>query len=278
MKYQTLELSLTGPVATVTLNRPEVFNAFNEVAIAELEDCIGALGGRDELRVIVLAARGKCFSAGADITWMKRMAELSHQANFDDAYKLATMLRTIYDCAKPVIARVQGDAFGGGVGLISASDIAVTVENASFSLSEVKLGLIPATVSPYVIRAIGARTARRYFITAERFSAAEAQRIGLVHEVVSADLLDPTVQSIIAAICQNGPQAIIKTKQLIRDIDGRLVSGDILVETAERIAEVRASEEAREGVRAFLEKRSPAWRENGPASGSQDSQRTNSNL
>src|ERR1700756_4690474 len=127
MKYQTLELGLTGPVATVTLNRPEVFNAFNEVAIADLEDCIGALVERDELRVIVLAARGKCFRAGADITWMKRMAELSHQANFDDAYKLATMLRTIYDCAKPVIARVQGDAFGGGVGLISASDIAVTV-------------------------------------------------------------------------------------------------------------------------------------------------------
>jgi methylglutaconyl-CoA hydratase len=277
MKYRTLELSLTGPAATVTLNRPEVFNAFNEVVIAELEDCIGALGGRDDLRVIVLAARGKCFSAGADIGWMKRMAELSHQANFDDAYKLATMLRTIYACPKPVIARIQGDAFGGGVGLISASDIAVTVENASFSLSEVKLGLIPATVSPYVIRAIGARTARRYFITAERFSAAEAQRIGLVHEVVSADLLDPTVQSIIAAICQNGPQAVSKTKQLIRDIDGRLVSEDILVETAERIAQVRASEEAREGVRAFLEKRSPAWRENGPASGSQDSQRTNSN-
>jgi len=277
MNYQTLELSLTGPVATVTLNRPEVFNAFNEVAIAELEDCIHALGNRDELRVIVLAARGKCFSAGADLDWMKRMAELSHQANFDDAYKLATMLRTIYTCPKPVIARVQGDAFGGGVGLISASDIAVTVENASFSLSEVKLGLIPATVSPYVIRAIGARAARRYLITAERFAAVEARRIGLVHEVVSADLLDPTVQSIIAAICQNGPRAVTKTKQLIDDIDGRLFSEDVLVDTAERIAQVRASEEAREGVRAFLEKRSPAWRKNGPGSASQDSQRTNSN-
>jgi methylglutaconyl-CoA hydratase len=277
MNYQTLELSLTGPVATVTLNRPEVFNAFNEVAIAELEDCIGTLGDRDELRVIVLAARGKCFSAGADLGWMKRMAELSHQANFDDAYKLATMLRTIYACPKPVIARVQGDAFGGGVGLISASDIAVTVENASFSLSEVKLGLIPATVSPYVIRAIGARTARRYFITAERFTAVEAQCIGLVHEVVPADQLDPTVQSIIAAICQNGPHAVTKTKQLIRDIDGRLFSEDVLVDTAERIAQVRASEEAREGVRAFLEKRPPAWHKNGPGCASQDSQRTNSN-
>jgi methylglutaconyl-CoA hydratase len=277
MNYQTLDLSLAGPVATVTLNRPEVFNAFNEVAIAELEDCIQALGDRDELRVIVLAARGKCFSAGADLTWMRRMAELSHQANFDDAYRLATMLRTIYICPKPVIARVQGDAFGGGVGLISASDIAITVENASFSLSEVKLGLIPATVSPYVIRAIGARAARRYFITAERFGAVEAHRIGLVDEVVSADLLDPTIQSIIAAICQNGPHAVTKTKQLIHDIDGRPVSEDVLEDTAERIAQVRASEEAREGVRAFLEKRSPTWHKNGPGSANQDSQRSNSN-
>ena len=277
MNYQTLDLSLAGPVATVTLNRPEVFNAFNEVAIAELEDCIQALGDRDELRVIVLAARGKCFSAGADLAWMRRMAELSHQANFDDAYRLATMLRTIYICPKPVIARVQGDAFGGGVGLISASDIAITVENASFSLSEVKLGLIPATVSPYVIRAIGARAARRYFITAERFGAVEAHRIGLVDEVVSADLLDPTIQSIIAAICQNGPHAVTKTKQLIHDIDGRPVSEDVLEDTAERIAKVRASEEAREGVRAFLEKRSPTWHKNGPGSANQDSQRSNSN-
>jgi methylglutaconyl-CoA hydratase len=266
MNYQTLQLTTTGQVATVTLNRPEVFNAFNEVAIEELADCVRVLGDRDELRVIVLAARGKCFSAGADLDWMRRMAELSYQANFDDAYRLAAMLRTIYTCPKPVIARVQGDAFGGGVGLISASDIAVAVESASFSLSEVKLGLIPATISPYVIRAIGARAARRYFVTAERFAAVEAHRIGLVHIVATADQLDPTVQSIVAAISQNGPQAITKTKQLIHDIDGQLLSEEVLRDTAERIAQIRASAEAREGVRAFLEKRSPAWRKNGPAS------------
>src|SRR5258708_5343507 len=269
MNYQTRELSLTGPVATVTLNRPEVFNAFNEVAIAELEDCVRTLGDRDESRVIVLAERGKCFSAGADLDWMKRMAELSYEANFDDAYRLATMLRTIDTCPKPVIARVQGDAFGGGVGLISAADIAVSVESASFSLSEVKLGLIPATVSPYVIRAIGARAARRYCVTAERFAAVEAHRIGLVHEVVTADRLDATVQSIVAAISQNGPHAVTTTKQLIHDIDGRLISEQVLLDTAERIAQIRASEEAREGVRAFLEKRSPAWRKNGPGSAGQ---------
>jgi methylglutaconyl-CoA hydratase len=275
MNYQTLELTTTGPVATVTLNRPEVFNAFNEIAIEELADCVRVLGDRDELRVIVLAARGKCFSAGADLDWMRRMAELSYQVNFDDAYRLAAMLQTIYTCPKPVIARVQGDAFGGGVGLISASDIAVAVESASFSLSEVKLGLIPATISPYVIRAIGARAARRYFVTAERFAAVEAHRIGLVHIVVTADQLDPTIQSMVATISQNGPQAVTKTKQLIHDIDGRSFSEEVLHDTAKRIAEIRASEEAREGVRAFLEKRSPAWHKNGPASTRQDSQRAN---
>ncbi|HET9377207.1 MAG TPA: enoyl-CoA hydratase/isomerase family protein [Chthoniobacterales bacterium] len=275
MNYQTLELATTGPVATVALNRPEVFNAFNESAIEELANCFRVLGNRDELRVIVLAARGKCFSAGADLDWMRRMAELSYQANFDDAYRLATMLRTIYLCPKPVIARVQGDAFGGGVGLIAASDIAVAVESASFSLSEVKLGLIPATISPYVIRAIGARAARRYFVTAERFAAVEAHRIGLVHAVVTVDQLDSTIQSVIAAISQNGPLAVTKTKELIHDIDGRLFSEEVLRDTAERIAHIRASSEAREGVRAFLEKRSPAWHKNGPGSMDPDSRRTN---
>ncbi len=266
MNYQTLELSLTGSVATVTLNRPKVFNAFNDIAIKELEDCVRTIGDRDALRVIVLAARGRCFSAGADLAWMKRMAELSHQANFDDAYRLAAMLRTIYTCPKPVIARVQGDALGGGVGLISAADIVVAVDGARFSLSEVKLGLIPATISPYVIRAIGARAARRYFITAERFDAAEAQRLGLVHEVVTADALDATVQSIVGAIIRNGPNAVTKSKQLVQDIDGQLLSDEILTDTAERIAQVRASAEAREGVRAFLEKRRPGWYKEAPDS------------
>ena len=275
MSYQTMELTTTGPVATVTLNRPEVFNAFNDVAINEVGDCVRVVGDRDDIRVIVLAARGKCFCAGADLDWMRRMAELSYQANLDDAYRLASMLRTIYTCPKPVIARVQGDAFGGGIGVISASDIAVAIESASFSLSEVKLGLIPATISPYVIRAIGVRAARRYFVTAERFAAAEAHRIGLVHVVVTADQLDATVQSIVAAISQNGPHAVTETKRLIHDIDGRLFSEEVLRDTAERIARIRASEEAREGVRAFLEKRSPAWHKNGPGSTRPNSGRAN---
>ena len=269
MNYQTLELTLADQVATVTLNRPDVFNAFNEIVIKELEECVHELGGHTELRVIVLAARGKCFSAGADLDWMKRMGGLSYQANFDDAYRLATMLHTVDNSTKPIIARVQGDAYGGGVGLMAASDIVVADESARFSLSEVKIGLIPATISPYVIRAIGVRAARRYFLTAERFTAAEAHRIGLVHEVVAADLLDSTVHSIIVAISQNGPSAVPKTKQLIRDIDGRVLSEEILADTAKRIAQVRASEEAREGVRAFLEKRPPPWRKKPPDSGDQ---------
>jgi methylglutaconyl-CoA hydratase len=273
MNYQTLELTMAGQVATVTLNRPEAFNAFNDIVIKELEDCVRTLGDRAELRAIVLAARGKCFSAGADLTWMKRMAELSQQENFDDAYQLAVMLRTIYTCPKPVIARVQGDAFGGGVGLIAASDIVVAVDGARFSLSEVKFGLIPATISPYVIRAIGARAARRYFVTAERFDVAEARRLGLVHEVVTVDVLNATVQSIVVAITRNGPNAVMKSKQLVQDIDGRLLSDEILADTAKRIAQVRASEEAREGVRAFLEKRRPGWYRDAPGPEREDPSR-----
>jgi methylglutaconyl-CoA hydratase len=261
MNYQTIELNISGSVATITLNRPEVLNAFNEIAIAELVDSVRALGQRDDIRAILLAAYGKCFSAGADLAWMKHMAQLSYQENLADAQRLATMLHTIYACPKPVVARVQGDAFGGGVGLIAAVDIAVAVDTARFSLSEVTLGLIPATISPYVIRAIGARAARRYFITGERFSAADAQRIGLVHETVTSDRLDSTIHSIVSAIVKNGPKAVAKSKQLIREIEGRLLSEELLAETAARIAQVRASEEACEGVRAFLERRPPTWRQ-----------------
>jgi methylglutaconyl-CoA hydratase len=259
VNYQTIEISIGDSVATVTLNRPEVFNAFNEVAIAELEDCVHSMGQRDDIRAILLAARGKCFSAGADLAWMKRMAHLSHEENLADAQRLAAMLHSIYTCPKPVVTRIQGDAFGGGVGLIAAADIAVAVDSARFALSEVTLGLIPATISPYVIRAIGVRNARRYFTTGERFAASEAQRIGLIHEIVTSDRLDTTIQAIVSAIVKNGPNAVAKTKQLIQDIEGRSLSEELLAETAERIAQVRASEEAREGVRAFLEKRPPVW-------------------
>ncbi|MGA8655896.1 MAG: enoyl-CoA hydratase/isomerase family protein [Chthoniobacterales bacterium] len=262
MNWQTLEVAISGQTATVTLSRPDVSNAFNEAAVKELEDGFRALAKRSDIRVILLAAVGKSFSAGADLSWMKRMADLSAEENFTDAYRLATMLRTIYTCPQPVIARVQGDAYGGGVGLIAAADIVVAADNACFSLSEVKLGLIPATISPYVIRAIGVRAARRYFVTAERFDAAEAYRIGLVHKIASPDALDGAVESVVAAILQNGPGAVIKSKQLVQDLDGQLLSDELLADTARRIAQIRGSEEAREGVRAFLEKRLPAWAAN----------------
>jgi methylglutaconyl-CoA hydratase len=271
MNYQTIELSLSNSVATVTLNRPQVLNAFSDLTISELDNCVSTVGERDDIRLILLASRGKCFSAGADLAWMKRMAQSSYQENLADAHRLAAMLHTVYSCRKPVVARIQGDAFGGGVGLIAAADIAIAINSARFSLSEVTLGLIPATISPYVIRAISARAARRYFTTGERFGAAEAHRIGLLHEVAPAERLDARVQSIVSAILKNGPDAVAKSKQLIQDIEGRSLSQELLAETAERIAQVRASEEGREGVRAFLEKRAPSWRQDEPFAGLKES-------
>jgi methylglutaconyl-CoA hydratase len=259
MNGQTLQLTIQDQIATVTLNRPQAHNAFNEIMVQELTDSFATMGDRHDIRVIVLTATGKHFSAGADLNWMKRMADLSIEENYADAYELATMLRTIYTCPRPVVARVQGDAHGGGVGLLAAADIVVAVHGAVFSLSEVRLGLIPATISPYVLRAIGARAARRYFVTAERFDAAEAQQIGLVHQVAPADALDEVVASLLAAILQNGPNAVTKSKRLVQEFDGRALSDELLAETAERIAQIRGSDEGREGVRAFLEKRPPVW-------------------
>ncbi|MFY9984622.1 MAG: enoyl-CoA hydratase/isomerase family protein [Chthoniobacterales bacterium] len=257
MNWHTLDVTISGAVATVTLNRPRVHNAFNETAIKELEHSFRMFGDRDEVRVIVLTGSGTTFCAGADLSWMKRMAEIPYQENFADAYRLATMLRTLYHCPKPVIARVQGDAYGGGLGLIAVADIAIASSKASFGFSEVKLGLMPAVISPFVIQAIGSRAARRYFVTGERFTAQEACRIGLVHEVVTPDVLDARLNSIVTQITQNGPQAVIQSKRLIQDID--LLSEKLAVDTAERIARLRGSEEAREGVQAFLEKRRPSW-------------------
>ena len=259
MKWQMLKVAITGQLATVMLNRPDVSNAFNETLVKELENSFRELADSNRIRVIVLASTGKCFSAGADLRWMKTMADLSEEENFADAHGLAVMLRTIYTCPKPVIARVHGDAYGGGVGLIAAADVAVAADSACFSLSEVKLGLIPATISPYVVRAIGARAARRYFITAERFDAAEALRIGLVHKIAPTGTLDSAIESIVASVLHNGPGAVAKSKRLVQDLDGQLLSDELLAETARRIARARASDEAREGVRAFLEKRLPAW-------------------
>ena len=257
MNWHTLDVTISGALATVTLNRPKVLNAFNETAIKELEHSFRMFGDREEVRAIVLTGAGTTFCAGADLSWMKRMADIPYEENFADAYRLATMLRTIYSCPKPVIARVQGDAYGGGLGLIAAADLALSASTASFGFSEVKVGLMPAVISPFVIQAIGGRAARRYFVTGEKFTAHEAHRIGLVHEVATPDVLDAKLDSIVSTIVRNGPQAVKQSKRLILDID--VLSEKLAVDTAERIALLRGSDEAREGVQAFLEKRRPIW-------------------
>ena len=259
MTYETLLVTVADKVATVTLNRPDLRNAFNEGAIAELARVFDELGGHDAVRAIVLAANGPSFCAGADLNWMKKMAGYSHDENEADAMRLADMLRTIYLCPKPVVARVQGDCYAGGMGLVAACDIVVASESAGFCLSEVKLGLIPATISPYVIKAMGEQAARRYFLTAERFDAAEAQRIGVAHEVVAPEALDATVAGIVKALVNNSPHAVRQAKTLVREIVGQPVDDALLLDTAGRIAAIRASTEGREGVASFLEKRKPTW-------------------
>ncbi|WP_432380795.1 enoyl-CoA hydratase/isomerase family protein [Duganella sp. P38] len=259
MSYTTLTITREAHVATVTLNRPDVRNAFNETAIAEIKRAFSELGDDAALRAIVLAANGPAFCAGADLNWMKKMAGYTHAENHADALQLAGMLRAIYLCPKPVVARVQGDCYAGGMGLVAACDIVVAVEEASFCLSEVKLGLIPATISPYVIKAMGEQAARRYFLSAERFGAREALRIGFAHEVVGADALDAKVAEIVKALVNNSPYAVQQAKVLVREVSGQAVSDALLADTAERIAQIRASGEGREGVASFLEKRKPAW-------------------
>jgi methylglutaconyl-CoA hydratase len=259
MTYETLLVTVADKVATVTLNRPDLRNAFNEGAIAELARVFDELGRNDAVRAIVLAANGPSFCAGADLNWMKKMAGYSHDENEADAMRLAEMLRTIYLCPKPVVARVQGDCYAGGMGLVAACDIVVASEAAGFCLSEVKLGLIPATISPYVIKAMGEQAARRYFLTAERFDAAEAQRIGVAHAVVAPEALDATVAGIVKALVNNSPHAVRQAKTLVREIVGQPVDDALLRDTAGRIAAIRASTEGREGVASFLEKRKPTW-------------------
>ncbi|WP_233805165.1 enoyl-CoA hydratase/isomerase family protein [Paraburkholderia sp. HP33-1] len=260
MQYETLKVEVAGPIATVTLNRPEVRNAFNETMIAELTAAFTALDTRDDVRAVVLAANGKAFCAGADLNWMKKMAGYSDDENRADAMRLAGMLSAVYRCNKPVIARVNGDAYAGGMGLIAACDIVVAVESAHFCLSEARLGLIPATIAPYVIRALGEQASRRYFVTAEAFDCASALRLGLVSEAVSAEQLDATVAQLAQTLCANGPQAVRACKRLVQDIAGRELSDALIEDTAERIAKTRAGAEGREGVASFLEKRTPGWR------------------
>jgi methylglutaconyl-CoA hydratase len=253
------DVTVRDAVATVTLNRPEIHNAFDETLIARLTAAFVSLDDNPDVRVVVLAAAGKSFCAGADLNWMQRMAAFGPEENLADAQALAAMLRALYALSKPTIARVAGAAYGGGVGLVAACDIAIAVPEATFALSEAKLGLIPATIGPYVIEAIGARQARRYFLTAERFAAADALRIGLVHEVVPRDELDARIDALIAMLKGAGPTAQLECKALVRGVAHRPIDEDVIDGTAEHIAAVRASPEGREGVAAFLGKRPAAW-------------------
>lgn len=255
-----VRLDWDGTVARVILNRPQLHNAFDEALIAELTRVFQELADDDGVRTVVLTGAGRSFSAGADLNWMKRAASYDEEQNRADAGALELMLRTIDDCPKPVVAMVNGAAIGGGVGLVAACDIAVAAEGARFATSEVRLGLVPAVISPYIVRAIGARQARRYFLTAERFGAAEAQRLGLVHEVVAAERLEARTQEFVAEILKGGPEALAASKQLVRIVETMPQGGSIRAEaTIAMIAERRASAEGKEGIGAFLDKRKPAW-------------------
>ena len=246
-------------VATLWLDRPDRHNAFDDGLIRELDGAIDSLGKDRAVRVVILAGKGKSFSAGADLGWMRRMADASEAENEKGAADLAEMIHRLNGLAKPTVALVQGAALGGGVGLVAACDLAVAASDAVFALTEVRLGLIPAVISPYVIGAIGPRAARRYFLTAERFDAATAERLGLVHAVVPADQLWAEGRRLAALLAQNAPTAMAEAKRLVADVAGRPIDAALRTETARRIARLRAGAEAREGVSAFLEKRKPRW-------------------
>lgn len=246
-------------VATVTLNRPDIHNAFDDALIRELGETFDQLSQKPEIRALVLASNGKSFSAGADLNWMKRMAGYNEEDNRRDAAALAAMLHKLDTFPAPTIARVQGAAFGGAVGLVSCCDMAVASERASFCLSEVKIGLLPATISPYVINAVGTRQARRYFVTAERFSAERAREIGLVSEVCPEGELDLAVQKLVNAVTDNGPRAVAMAKQLAMSMSNRVINEELQGQTSALIAAVRVSPEGQEGLSAFLEKRAPNW-------------------
>ncbi|ALO34362.1 gamma-carboxygeranoyl-CoA hydratase [Colwellia sp. MT41] len=248
-------------VATVTLNNTEKHNAFDDIIIKTLTDIFNDIAKRDDINIMVLAANGKSFSAGADLAWMKRMAGYSYEDNLKDATKLAQMLKALNFMPQATIAKIQGAAFGGAVGLASCCDIVIASNKASFCLSEVKLGLIPATISPYVVNAIGLKASRRYFQTAERFFADKAMQLGLVDEVVEADELTPAVDKMIATLLNNSPQAMRQAKQLAFDVAYQDINEQLLSDTSARIASIRVSSEGQEGLSAFFDKRSPAWQQ-----------------
>lgn len=259
MSYETLEIVREAGVATIWMNRPDVHNAFNAQLIADLTAACIELDADDAVRAVVLAGRGKSFSAGADLNWMKAAGEASEAENFADAMKLAGMLRTLAEMKKPTIARVHGAALGGGMGLASACDICIAGDKAVFATSEVKFGIIPSAISPYVIRAIGERQAYRYFQTAERINATRAATLGLAHEAVATEELDAKVKEVVEALLQGGPKSQAAAKDLIRAVANRPVSDALVMDTARRIASLRATPEAKEGLAAFLDKRPAAW-------------------
>jgi methylglutaconyl-CoA hydratase len=256
----TLELIRpSAHVAEVWLNRPDVRNAFNDEVIAELTQTFAQLASEPQLRVVQLGARGKAFCAGADLNWMRAMADYSWEQNRADAQKLADMLWALDQCPVPVVGRVHGDCYAGGMGLAAICDVLVASSNVTFCLSEARLGLSPATISPYVVRAMGAQAARRYFVTAERFSAAQAHALGMVHELCEPEALDAKVAEIVAALAANGPAAVRACKQLVRDVAGQPLNEALRAETARRIADIRASSEGKEGLQSFLGKCPANW-------------------
>lgn len=251
---------LPSGVAELVINRPEVHNAFDDDVIAQLIGKLEAVSEDPEVRVLVLRSNGKNFSAGADLAWMKRMAKNSHQENIEDAGQLARLMKVLNDLNKPTIGLVQGAAYGGAVGLAACCDIVIAAESSSFCLSEVKIGLIPAVISPYVVRAIGERQSRRYFATAEVFTAREAQQFGLVHEVVATpELLDDACRRFVNTLRRNSPQAMHAAKELIFAVSSKVIDQDVIDDTARRIADIRVSDEGQEGLGSFLEKRKPNW-------------------
>lgn len=254
-----LKVEAGGGVARVTLDRPELRNAFDDALIAALTSVLRELDADDAVRAVVLAGNGPAFCAGADLNWMKRMAGYDYAANQRDAQALAEMLAALDRMPKPTIARVHGPAFAGGTGLVAACDIAVGTHDAKFCFSEAKLGLSPATISPHVIRAIGERAARRYFLTAEVFDAEEAHRIGMLSLLVSPSEIDSEIGKLLAHLLAGGPEAMKKIKQLVRAVASRPLDDALVADTAQRIAEIRVSAEGKEGIASFLEKRKPSW-------------------
>ena len=246
-------------VAQVTLNNPDKHNAFDDQMVIQLTDAFNAIAANPAVRIMLLTSEGKSFSAGADLSWMKRMAGYSYQENLNDAHALAAMLKALQQIPIPTIVRVQGAAFGGAVGLISCCDIAVASSKASFALSEVKIGLVPSTISPYVIAAIGERQAKRYFMTAEHFDANTALQIGLVHEAVDEQLLVDKIEQLVGLILSNGPEAVAAAKQLVFAVSGKAIDSTLIEHTCEVIAGIRVSGQGQEGLNAFLEKRKPKW-------------------